>query len=682
MRKLLWRRLAKVDTKLKSASTMQKKANLLQQKWELERQLADDYAAVNNSKEDEAVLRIKENSKAFFSFARGRQNTKSRVGPFMDPASGSPNSSPDYCCQALQQQYESVFAAPRPQWKVDSLEEHFKECDVVTDTLSDITFTKSDIEEACLQLSASSAAGPDGVPAVLLKTCRKQLSLPLYYLWRGSLDCGTIPAETLLVIICPIHKGGSRSLPKQYRPVALTSHLIKIFERVLRKALVSHIEQNNLLPDGQHGSRPMRSTLTQLLAHWDVILDGLVEGEGVDSVYLDFSKAFDKVETGVLLHKLKDSKVLGKVGVWLGRFLDSSKRQQAVAVEGRLSGLSPVISGVPQGTVLGPVLFLLHISCIARDVSQETTVSSYVDDTRVTRSITNTTTDSLPLQQDLQVIYRWAEKVNMVFNGDKFEVLRFWPGKAPKPTTQYKDPDGNPIEEKPHLRDLGVQVSSDLTFTIQIENVVSAATRMVGWVMRTFRRRSRTLMLTLWKSLIQSKLDYCSQLWSPSDQASISKLEGVARSFTARVDSMEGLDYWERLQKLGMYSQERRRERYQIIFIWKLSQGLITGYNLPFQQSERRGTVVTVPPMASSSPASVRRAREASLQVKGARLFNLVPRDLRDMSGVTVDTFKSGLDVWLKNIPDQPTIPGRQRGALSNSLIDQVVANHQRFVTY
>ena len=91
--------------------------------------------------------------------------------------------------------------------------------------------------------------------------------------------------------------------------------------------LVSHIEQNNLLPDGQHGSRSMRSTLTQLLGHWDSILDGLVEGEGVDSVYLDFSKAFDKVETGVLLHKLRDSRVLGKVGVWLGKFLDSNHRK-------------------------------------------------------------------------------------------------------------------------------------------------------------------------------------------------------------------------------------------------------------------------------------------------------------------------------------------------------------------
>ena len=103
------------------------------------------------------------------------------------------------------------------------------------------------------------------------------------------MDCGVIPVETLLVTICPIHKGGSRSVPKQYRPVALTSHLIKVFERVVRLALVAHIEEHNLLPEGQHGSRAMRSTLTQLMSHWDSILDGLAEGQGVDCVYLDSS---------------------------------------------------------------------------------------------------------------------------------------------------------------------------------------------------------------------------------------------------------------------------------------------------------------------------------------------------------------------------------------------------------
>ena len=109
----------------------------------------------------------------------------------------------------------------------------------------------------------------------------------------------------------------------------------------------------------------------------------------------------------------------------------------------------------------------------------------------------------------------------MVFNSEKFECIRFWP-KASKPDFQYKSPDGSTIEEKSHLRDLGVEVSSDLSFTLHIANTTTAATKLVGWALRTFSRRSRNLMLTIWKSLIQSKLDYCSQLWSPPDQSSIS----------------------------------------------------------------------------------------------------------------------------------------------------------------
>ena len=121
-------------------------------------------------------------------------------------------------------------------------------------------------------------------------------------------------------------------------------------------------------------------------------------------------------------------------------------------------------------------------------------------------------------------------------------------------------------------------------------------------------------------------------------------LEGVAKAFTARVSGMEGLDYWDRLQQLGMYSQERRRERYQLMFIWKLSQGLVTGYSLPFQNNDRRGTHVLVPLLASRSTSALRKAREASLQVKGARLYNLMPLHLRSMTGVSVDVFKATLD--------------------------------------
>ena len=210
----------------------------------------------------------------------------------------------------------------------------------------------------------------------------------------------------------------------------------------------------------------------------------------------------------------------------------------------------------------------------------------------------------------------------MVFNSDKFESLRFWPDKNYKPSSQYLSPDGKEIEEKQHLRDLGVELSNDLTFSLHIENTVAAATKLAGWALRSFRRRSRYVMLTIWKTTIQSKLDYCSQLWSPNDQGSIARLESVARNFSSQIAGMEGKDYWERLKSLQLYSQERRRERYQIIFLWKVAQGLTKGYHLGFYSSDRRGRLAVVSPYQSKAPAQVRKAREASLSVKGAKLFN------------------------------------------------------------
>ena len=294
-----------------------------------------------------------------------------------------------------------------------------------------------------------------------------------------------------------------------------------------------------------------------------------------------------------------------------------------------------------------------------------------MDDTRANRCIVNPDTDCQIIQQDLARIYSWAEDVNMIFNSDKFECLRFWPGKTTKPDFQYMSPSNTPIEEKPHLRDLGVEISSDLSFSTHIENTVTAANRLIGWALRTFRRRSKMVMMTIWKTLIQSKLDYCSQLWSPTDQASISRLESISRHFTAQVAGLEELDYWDRLQVLRLYSQERRRERYRIIFVWKVLQGYVEGYPITSMKSPRRGRFVVVGKIHNKAPAAVRQAREASVSVHGARLFNLIPQHLRDTYTGSVDQFKMGLDTWLATVPDQPTIPGRQRAAKSNSLIDQ-----------
>ena len=176
------------------------------------------------------------------------------------------------------------------------------------------------------------------------------------------------------------------------------------------------------------------------------------------------------------------------------------------------------------------------------------------------------------------------------------------------------------------------------------------------------------------RSLIQPRLDYCSQLWSPRDQASINRIEKVQKDFLNKIkdSSLNGLNYWEKLSKLGLYSQERRRERQQIIFIWKLSQDLVSGYSINWSFSERRGRMAVPHPINYNAPAKIKNARERTLAVHGARLFNLLPAHLRNEDCGDYDLFTNHLDIFLSQIPDEPTIQGFGRRANSNSLLDQI----------
>ena len=195
---------------------------------------------------------------------------------------------------------------------------------------------------------------------------------------------------------------------------------------------------------------------------------------------------------------------------------------------------------------------------------------------------------------------------------------------------------------KPSLKDLGVHLGSDFSFKLQVEKTVSASSKLSGWGLTTFRRRSLGTIKTIWKSLIQPKLDYCSQFWSPGDQESINRLESVQRHFLSQVtgEGSSFIGYWDRLREFKVYSQERRRERYMVIFLWKISQGMVHGYNVDFTSVCGHGGRTALPrAVVQSSSSLVRQAREASIGVKGARIFNLLPASIRNMDVENVDMF-------------------------------------------
>ena len=525
----------------------------------------------------------------------------------------------------------------------------------------DFSFSREDVISALKELDPYSACPDDDVPAKILTSCRDELSAPLHLLWVESFTKGFIPHQLKSQFITPVYKKGDRTDPANYRPVSLTSHIIKTFERIMRDRLVNYLEVENLISNNQHGFRKKRSCLTQLLSHIEFIYSCLNDNDEVDVIYLDYSKAFDKVDHQVLLEKLQRYGIGGKVLKWLEQFL--TNRTQTVQVEGVLSSPQPVISGVPQGTVLGPILFLLYINDLLPTLKNCKGLC-FADDTKlISRVIGKESTARI--QEDLCRVIDWSSINNMELHEDKFQLLSyplnssyllrqlpFYPENV-----QYKTPKGHVIEVTDTARDLGVLVSSDRSWSPHIEQTVQAARKMASWVLSAFSDRSSTVMLTLYKSMVCSRLEYYCPVWNPDKIADIQKLENVQRCFIRKIAGLRDMSYWDRLKKLAMMSLQRRRERYCTIQVWKIVNGHAPNdLGMQFKHHPRLGIKALIPQINTRAQLSVRSDYDSSFGVKAAQLWNILPKDVSRLS--SLDSFKVGLGRFLEQFPDTPPVPG------------------------
>ena len=370
---------------------------------------------------------------------------------------------------------------------------------------------------------------------------------------------------------------------------------------------------------------------------------------------------------------MKKQGIGGKIGRWIEEFLKNRKFR--VVVNGCMSEEEDVISVVPQGTVLAAILFVIMISDIDENVKRSI-VRSFADDTRINKKINNSN-DIKEMQEDLDTVYKWAIKNKMVFNEDKFEQMTFGHTKD-TPITQYKTPSNEEIPSKDIVKDLGILTSNSLDFKEHIDKITTECKVIMGMLLRTFETRAQEPMIMMFNSYLKSKLEYCCIVWFPREQQYINKIEDIQRIFTSKIDGMEGLNYHQRLKKLGMYSMERRRDRFRIIYAWQ-------------QLEEIKENVMD---LKTSGNRSNRLINNGSYTKKGNRLssrmlnkihnsplratertFNSIPRKLRNMTGVTLDTFKRHLDRWMLKVPDQPKCNGYAKflRARSNALCDQVM---------
>ena len=539
------------------------------------------------------------------------------------------------------------------------------------------------LSSAIDKLPAKSAPGPDGIPNILLKQLKFEIIPILNTLFHKSLDSSSIPSPFLKAFVKPIKKPKKpRSLASSYRPVSLTSGLSKIFEHVIKPQLQSYLESNNLLRDSQHGFRPMRSCLSQLLCHYNSVISDLEQGKITDVIYLDFAKAFDSVDIHILARELKKIGISGQAGTWLFRFL--SDRLQQIIAENQISSPAKVLSGVPQGTILGPLLFLIMINSLS-DVDLESRISMFADDTRLAKGISNDD-DIRRLQADLDNVFTWQKAMNMKFNGDKFQHLSHgssFRNNRNLPKGLYLDNDGIQIKSEIHVRDLGIEISASSDFSAHIDLTCKRARDKIGWIYRSFYCREVNFLAFMWRTYVQPILDYGCQLWGPNKQMDIKKLEDIFKKFSARAQqfniSAEKIHFWERLKLFGIKSQQRRQERFRIICIWKILHNLTPNCGIEWNPPDEKGTLCKIPASPYISSRRTKSLREASFQVRGPLLFNSMPLKIRSMTECSLNSFKNVLDSFLEKIPDTPssqtyfpTPSDRLTGTPSNSVIDWI----------
>ena len=286
------------------------------------------------------------------------------------------------------------------------------------ETLTSVSVSEDDILQALRSLNVNKSPGPDGVHPRLLKECAEQLAYPLKRLFDRTMKEGKIPKAWKIAEVRPIFKKGKKSLPGNYRPVSLTPILCKIFEGFIRRELYSHLVKNKLLSKHQFGFCQGRSCVSQLLITINDWLMDIDNNIPVDVAYLDFRKAFDSVPHQRLLEKLKGYGITGNVYKWIEDFLSS--RSQFVSVNGTRSERVPVTSGVPQGSVLGPTLFIYFINDLPSVPKCKNIF--FADDTKAHQAISSLI-DQTMLQSSIDDMVDWSLVWLLLFNSDKCGML-------------------------------------------------------------------------------------------------------------------------------------------------------------------------------------------------------------------------------------------------------------------
>jgi hypothetical protein len=444
------------------------------------------------------------------------------------------------------------------------------------------SISTDDILRHLLKLKPSSASGDDALPGFILKDCAQILVTPLHFLYNLILTTSVYPCLWKVGKICPIFKSGKKNIISNYRPVTILPHISKVFESIIYSYIYTNVQ--NVISEHQHGFFRGRSTSTNLSCISHFISAALDKNTQVDVIYTDFSKAFDRIDHNILLNKLRhfgfsDSLLNLFESYLLDRFC-------YVNVLGFYSARLVVNSGVPQGSNLGPLLFLLFINDIVEIFSLN--VLLFADDVKLYSTIRDIS-DCMRLQSNVDVLYGWCRSNGLPLNRDKCYILSF--SRKTKPLMfDYRIGNAS-LTRCFTFKDLGVTFDAQFTFNEHVDIIVASSVKTLGFIFRSCKRfRSESCLRALYFTLVRSKLEYCSIVWSPIYRRGVDALESVQRKFAKYLLFKLIAEFPPRgtpnsvlYDMANLRSLNMRRNDSFLIFLYKIIHGII---NSPFLLSQ------------------------------------------------------------------------------------------------